>query len=180
MPSNDQSQSLARKACFKFNNKHEVSIHNIILQFNLTYKLHSIYIVTLYILTFNVYKLFVPYKNYLICLIHFKEARRRRNAASVELRKAKKDDQLSKRRNLNCEEEESTVQLEAGDNLMLSLDDLILHIKSPNENMRLLATQTCRKMLSREKNPPINDMIEAGIVPCCIELLDYDHKYVCI
>ncbi|XP_012217870.1 importin subunit alpha-1 [Linepithema humile] len=104
------------------------------------------------------------------------EARRRRNAASVELRKAKKDDQLSKRRNLNCEEKESNPQIEESTTFTFSLDELIQSIKSSDETTRLLATQTCRKLLSREKNPPINDMIEAGIVPCCIELLDYDHN----
>ncbi|KYN01803.1 Importin subunit alpha-8 [Cyphomyrmex costatus] len=35
-----------------------------------------------------------------------------------------------------------------------------------------MAIHACRKLLSRRKNPPINDIIEGGIVPCFIELLD--------
>lgn len=109
-----------------------------------------------------------------------KEARRRRNATSVELRKARKDDQLSKRRNLNNEEEESNQSTEECNVLTISLPELIENIKSSDPTTQLLATQTCRKLLSREKDPPINDMIESGIVPCCVELLDCHYKCVCI
>ncbi|XP_018299938.1 importin subunit alpha [Mycetomoellerius zeteki] len=105
------------------------------------------------------------------------EARIRRNTLSVELRKAKKDDQLSKRRNLDMSNQElSDLSNKAAVSSpsALSIDEIVNHINSSDESLQLLAVQTCRKLLSRERNPPINDIIEGGIVPRCIELLDND------
>lgn len=98
----------------------------------------------------------------------------------MELRKARKDDQLSKRRNLNTEQGLLNLSNKAAlsPTSTLSMDDIINHINSSDETLQLLAIQTCRKLLSQDKNPPINDMIESGIVPHCINLLDCDHKYV--
>lgn len=96
----------------------------------------------------------------------------------MELRKARKDDQMLKRRNLT--EDDSDAQSPPG--LMkspaLSVDEVIIGMGSSDESVVLQATQTCRKMLSREKNPPIDVMISKGIVPRCIEFLAYHHKYV--
>lgn len=118
----------ARKAAFKFNNKHE-------------------------------------------------EARRRRNETSVELRKARKDDQLFKRRNLNIGREQ---QISTDENnissLSTSIDDIVNGMRSSDETIQLQATQACRKMLSREKNPPIDSMIKRGLVPRCVEFLEYNHN----
>ncbi|XP_012526791.1 importin subunit alpha [Monomorium pharaonis] len=106
------------------------------------------------------------------------EARMRRNALSVELRKAKKDDQLSKRRNLSTKQELPNLSEEAivSSISVLSIDEIVNHINSSDETLQLAAIQTCRKLLSREKDPPINDMIEGGIVPLCVKLLDSDHN----
>ncbi|XP_011158592.3 importin subunit alpha [Solenopsis invicta] len=104
------------------------------------------------------------------------EARVRRNALSVELRKAKKDDQLSKRRNLNSEQESSSLSDKAivSSTCIFSIEEIVNHLNSSNETLQLTAIQTCRKLLSRERDPPINDMIEGGIVPLCIKFLDND------
>ncbi|XP_032666865.1 importin subunit alpha [Odontomachus brunneus] len=104
------------------------------------------------------------------------EARRRRNIVSVELRKAKKEEQLSKRRNLNTEEEALNLSCEAISPNFSSIDDIVAGMKSPDETIQLQATQTCRKLLSREKHPPIETMINRGIVPRCVELLNCDHN----
>ncbi|XP_020294570.1 importin subunit alpha-1 [Pseudomyrmex gracilis] len=105
------------------------------------------------------------------------EARRRRSIVSVELRKAKKDDQLSKRRNLDAEQETSTSPKKPiSPTFSVSVDELVERIYSQDETTQLQATQICRKLLSREKNPPINDIIESGIIPRCVELLDRDHN----
>lgn len=94
---------------------------------------------------------------------------------SVELRKAKKDDQLSKRRNLDTEEDilDLTDKVELS---FTSIQEIINGINSPDEVMQLQATQACRKLLSREKNPPISSIIEGSIVERCVKLLDCNHK----
>ncbi|XP_015590305.1 importin subunit alpha [Cephus cinctus] len=106
------------------------------------------------------------------------DARRRRTEVSVELRKAKKDDQLLKRRNLNIHEE---VVSPPGDSrsktsVSMTIDEIISGMNSTVEPIQLQATQACRKMLSQEKNPPIDNMIQQGIVPRCIEFLSYHHN----
>ena len=105
------------------------------------------------------------------------EARRRRSEISIELRKARKDEQLLKRRNLNIGKEPQTP---AEDNnlspLTTSIDEIVDGMKSSDETVLLQATQACRKMLSREKNPPIDSMIKRGIVPKCVEFLDCHHN----
>ncbi|XP_046751623.1 importin subunit alpha isoform X2 [Diprion similis] len=106
------------------------------------------------------------------------DVRRRRNEVSVELRKAKRDDQLLKRRNISVGSEP---QSPPGDNetavqINMSIEEIIAGMNSSDEPIQLQATQACRKMLSREKKPPIDNMIRQGIVPRCIEFLSYDHN----
>jgi len=115
------------------------------------------------------------------------ELRRRRNEVSVELRRNKREDALSKRRNVMVEEiksdEEGDARSPLGDKTgsahncqaapQLSLDEIKNIILSSTFDMEvnLQATQAARKMLSRERNPPIDLMIEAGLVPRLVEFL---------
>lgn len=100
---------------------------------------------------------------------------------SVELRKARKDEQLLKRRNLNIiKEPQSPTDENVISPISASIEEIVNGMHSSDEIIQLQATQACRKMLSREKNPPIDDMIKHGIVPRCVEFLDCHHKYAYI
>lgn len=111
------------------------------------------------------------------------DLRRRRTESSIELRKQKKDDQVLKRRNidiLNGEEEalsDKTNASTSGTQVAMTLNEIIEIIKSTKDNDQLFpAIQSIRKMLSRERNPPIDDVIKANLVQNLVTYLSFsDH-----
>ncbi|CAG0882981.1 unnamed protein product [Darwinula stevensoni] len=98
------------------------------------------------------------------------ELRRKRLEMNIELRKAKKDDQLSKKRNLKISEFGSSTD-EKSAALEMTLEEIMEAIKSGIPEQELMAMTQARKMLSREKNPPIDKLVEAGLVPYCVGFL---------
>ncbi|XP_021920930.1 importin subunit alpha-1 isoform X2 [Zootermopsis nevadensis] len=100
------------------------------------------------------------------------EMRRRRKEVSVELRKARKDDQLLKRRNLSTEDDHILpLQENSQSPASLTTEEIIEGMNSSDDHRQLVATQAARKALSRERSPPIDAMIKSGIVPRCVEFL---------
>jgi importin subunit alpha-2 len=101
--------------------------------------------------------------------------RQRRQEATIELRKNKKDDQIMKRRNIEVQEPTSPLQennAQSPNAVSMPLDEIMTSIQSTNLTMQHLAVQTVRKMLSREKNPPIETIITLGLVPILVKFLD--------
>jgi len=110
------------------------------------------------------------------------EMRRRRAGQTVELRKARKDEQLLKRRNINIsnEDEEENVPIQdsnIGTSVDMAAEEIMKGMMSNDEEIQLKATNACRKVLSRERNPPIDHMIRLGVVPKCVEFLSYFHNH---
>jgi len=104
------------------------------------------------------------------------ELRRRRNEVSVELRKSKKDDMLAKRRNVGPgDEDEPLSPLQDNKQTLpqLSVEEIQVGIQSNDSAKQLQATMSARKILSRERNPPIDVMISLGIMPRLVEFLSY-------
>ena len=60
----------------------------------------------------------------------------------------------------------------------MQLPDIIAGILGKDVNAQQLCTQQCRRMLSKERNPPIDEIIEAKIVPRLVEFLDRSDKSV--
>ena len=116
------------------------------------------------------------------------ELRRRREEASVEIRKQKREDALFKRRNVpstaSIDESESS---DAYDSDTLAPENaptrkpavplinlLAEHCKGiySNDMKEVLQNvKAFRKILSKGKNPPIDEVIKCGVVPRFIELL---------
>ncbi|XP_029330853.1 importin subunit alpha-3 isoform X2 [Mus caroli] len=101
--------------------------------------------------------------------------RRQRNEVVVELRKNKRDEHLLKRRNVPQEDicEDSDID---GDYRVqnTSLEAIVQNASSDNQGIQLSAVQAARKLLSSDRNPPIDDLIKSGILPILVHCLERD------
>ncbi|CAJ1065339.1 importin subunit alpha-3 [Xyrichtys novacula] len=99
--------------------------------------------------------------------------RRQRTEVVVELRKNKRDEHLLKRRNVPHEDicEDSDVD---GDfrSQNTSLEAIVQNATSDNQGVQLSAVQAARKLLSSDRNPPIDDLIKSGILPILVLCLE--------
>lgn len=100
----------------------------------------------------------------------------------MEIRKTKRDDALSKRRNVEVDSDaESTgaaspLQEKSINRPTMTFGEIKDGIFANDPNLNYVATQAARKMLSRERNPPIDSMIEVGVIPRLVEFLKAHSK----
>ncbi|XP_047319874.1 importin subunit alpha-1a-like [Impatiens glandulifera] len=102
------------------------------------------------------------------------EGRRRREDDMVEIRKNRREENLQKKRR----EFQSSQQHSSSVGSVLSVDGklenipgMLSGIYSDDISLQLTATTQFRKLLSIERNPPIDEVIQSGVVPRMIQFL---------
>jgi len=125
------------------------------------------------------------------------DARKKRADVTISLRKKNREEQMLKRRmntsapvvnNENVNSMNTDInnfsssgplpKLSKADikQRLLSIDTLVSKLHSNNATDHLQATIEFRRMLSVEDNPPIQAVIDSGVVPRLMEFLGYDHE----
>lgn len=97
--------------------------------------------------------------------------RQQRIASSLQLRKTRKDEQALKGRNIGSFSSDVVSQAPVKE-ANFTVDDIIQGVSSSDTILCFRATQAAREMLSQENNPPLNLIIEAGIIPKLVDFLE--------
>ncbi|CAK8531624.1 unnamed protein product [Lathyrus sativus] len=101
------------------------------------------------------------------------EGRRRREDNMVEIRKSKREESLLKKRREGLQAQFPTPLQSSSivEKKLESLPAMIAGVLSDDNNQQLEATTQFRKLLSIERSPPIEEVIQSGVVPRFVEFL---------
>ncbi|OQR70798.1 importin subunit alpha-4-like [Tropilaelaps mercedesae] len=105
------------------------------------------------------------------------EMRRRRNEVTVELRKSKREESLLKRRNVPevvagaSDDDDTDEAAGRGADSANRLEAIVSDARSTDPNIQLAAVQAARKLLSSDRNPPIDELIHTGVLPILVHCL---------
>lgn len=109
------------------------------------------------------------------------ELRRRREEVQVEIRKTKREESIAKRRNFVGPDSGADSDDDAdgaGGAGEEQLPAMIQGVFSSDPEQQLDATTRFRKLLSKERNPPIEKVIECGVVARFVEFLRHEHSMI--
>uniref|UniRef100_A0A7N6AS66 Importin subunit alpha n=1 Tax=Anabas testudineus TaxID=64144 RepID=A0A7N6AS66_ANATE len=107
--------------------------------------------------------------------------RDKRIAECVELRKAHKDENFLKRRNITLsslpDEEALSPEYISNDMVsFLSIEEIIKLVNSDSKESQTRGCQAARKLLSQERNPPLKEIIDAGLLSRFVSFLSMDDE----
>jgi importin subunit alpha-1 len=99
------------------------------------------------------------------------DSRRKREEATNELRKNKREEGLMQKRRMtnSSPQDQIDVQAISGNDHLAQITKAIY---SNEPNVQFEATVHFRKLLSIERNPPIDQVIQTGVVPRLVQLLN--------
>uniref|UniRef100_A0A9J7Z8X5 Importin subunit alpha n=1 Tax=Cyprinus carpio carpio TaxID=630221 RepID=A0A9J7Z8X5_CYPCA len=101
--------------------------------------------------------------------------RDRRIAECVELRKAHKVEGIMKRRNISSVGDEEPLSPEYNtDNKQViseAIQEIVANVNNECPEKQRQGCQAARKLLSRERNPPLKEIVEAGLLTRFVEFL---------
>ena len=92
---------------------------------------------------------------------NLQEMRRRRAEVSIKIRRAKKDDHLHKRRNIDSDDKLLCAQQETHDldATYTRIEEIVNAINSGDKDKEIKAMKSTSFILSRERNPPIDNIV---------------------
>jgi hypothetical protein len=101
------------------------------------------------------------------------EQRRKREDHSIQLRKAAREDHVTKRRTRAGGSEERATHSHEVEEKLRALPLLQAGIMGNDPKHQVACVTQIRKLLSIEKNPPIQEVIDCGVVPRLVEFLTF-------
>ncbi|KAL2231279.1 UNVERIFIED_CONTAM: Importin subunit alpha [Sesamum indicum] len=100
------------------------------------------------------------------------EGRRRREDNMVEIRKNRREESLQKKRREGIPQFSIPVEATTGiEKKLENLPSMVASVWTDDAGRQLEATTQFRKLLSIERSPPIQEVIQAGVVPRFVEFL---------
>ncbi|KAM1943463.1 hypothetical protein ACFX15_011800 [Malus domestica] len=101
------------------------------------------------------------------------EGRRRREDNMVEIRKSKREESLLKKRREGLQAQQFAPSLQPSnlEKKLESLPAMVAGVWSDDNSLQLESTTQFRKLLSIERSPPIEEVIQSGVVPRFVAFL---------
>ena len=123
-------------------------------------------------------------KNELKKVVSNDDCRRRRGETTIQLRKNQKEEGLAKRRNMmmnNFVEETPTTDPNVDSNrstevstklpTVQDIPTLMVSFNSPDPSQQVISLRAFRRLLSTERNPPVQQCIDCGAIPMFVAFL---------
>ncbi|XP_074268613.1 importin subunit alpha-1-like [Silene latifolia] len=102
------------------------------------------------------------------------EGRRRREDNMVEIRRNRREENLQKKRREGLQGSAAAAATTAFDKKIDNIQQMVAGVYSDDPSSQLEFTSHFRKLLSIERNPPIEEVVQSGVVPRLVEFLSRD------